>query len=76
MVKQDYLNIIPISLYLVLNSIDFKNKSNIANWSGPILYNEGYNYSSNIRQYVTGTTVTPGGINPSVLDETLKLKLL
>ena len=65
----DYKQILPASLFLVLNDIHFKTH-NLSN-SKPILLDEGYGYYNDGSVWKTGTT-TPGGISDGSLDSALK----
>lgn len=69
MSSYDYKQILPASLFLVLNNIHF-NTYNLAN-SKPILLDEGYGYYNDGSIWKAGTT-TPGGISEGSLDSALK----
>ena len=75
MTNTDYKQILPNSLFLVLNNFGFKNIKSIDRWQAPILLDEGYGYRLN-NSYFNPNEVTPGGINPkSDLTNTLLVKL-
>ena len=75
MTNADYKQILPTSLFLVLNNFGFKNIKSIDRWQAPILLNEGYTYRLN-HSYFNPTEATPGGIVPqSALINTLLVKL-
>ena len=70
--SKDYKQILPASLFLVLNDLHF-NTYNISN-SKPILLDEGYRYYEDGSIWKVGTT-TPGGISEGSLDTALKTTL-
>jgi hypothetical protein len=75
MTNANYKQILPTSLFLVLNNFGFKNTRTIDRWQAPVLLDEGYGYRLSY-SYFNPAEVTPGGINPkSDLTNTLLFKL-
>lgn len=62
--NSDYKQILPNSLFLVLNNFGFKNLTSIDKWKSPIIYNEGYNYYESYTLF-NPASKTPGGITPN-----------
>jgi hypothetical protein len=75
MTNANYKQILPNSLFLVLNNFGFKNIKSIDRWQAPILLDEGYGYRLNW-SYFNPAEATPGGIVPqAALTNTLLVKL-
>ena len=73
MSNSDYKEILPNSLFLVLNSVNFKNRTNISKWGSPIIIKDYVRNQNGL--YFENNEITPGGIVPSNINSTLLSKL-